>query len=422
MKKILLAIAAATLMLISCKQEEKIPTVEFEQTFYKVYSHSTVTINVRLSKASTETVTVPLRTSGTAVLDTDYRLQVTSLDLTFKPGEVLKLVTLKDIDLTPEKSVTLTLGEGEGYQVGTKYVTVISLDDEESLIYSFKTPEAVLLESYIVSVSLTGTTSGDEFRATEDLTFVLSTVGEGRDGVLTEPVKVQAGQNIGTATLLYRDGMLSSESVCSVGVDPMFKRYVKGEIPSLLLHVRGLQTPEKLLGTWTFQEVYDLEEMELWFMEYDDDPDELPTHNEGFTLTFAKEGDEVVVTPGGTGDFLKFFRKSKVSLAAPKNLVANGVKLGNYSTEEGNMFVSEVAETYQQNTYYKLETANLAFSANSEQLGSAIVVFRITPDGDLCVEFREYNNADEFGATWWDGGTKFDPDMFGFASLFKKVQ
>ena len=84
------------------------------------------------------------------------------------------------------------------------------------------------------------------------------------------------------------------------------------------------------------------------------------------------------------------------------------------------MFISEVAEPYQQNTYYLLEKANLAFSADTEEIGSARIIFRITPAGDLCVEFREYNNADEFGMMWWDGGTKFDPDMFGFASLFKK--
>ena len=84
------------------------------------------------------------------------------------------------------------------------------------------------------------------------------------------------------------------------------------------------------------------------------------------------------------------------------------------------MFVSGEAETWQQNTYYTLETANLAFSSDTETLGSATVVFRITPDGDLCTEFREYANADEFGAMWWEDGTKFDPEMFGFASLFKK--
>ena len=33
----------------------------------------------------------------------------------------------------------------------------------------------------------------------------------------------------------------------------------------------------------------------------------------------------------------------------------------------------------------------------------------------------EYLNADEFGMMWWDGGTKFDPDMFGFASRFTRL-
>ena len=420
MRKLIWMIAAAAALLVSCNKEASLPTAEFGQNFYTVYARSTTDVTVSLSSPAASEVNVPIIASGDAVKGTDFTLS--SDYAVFAAGEKETVITVTDLGLTADKSVTLTLGAGSGYQIGTKYVTIVSLDEKESLIYSFKTADAVLLESYVVTLSLSGTTSGDDFKATEDLTIPLTLSGDGASALSVGSVTVKAGESEGTGTISLKDAGFSGNTVAVVTVDPEAARYLPGETSSVLLQVRGLQTPDKLLGSWTFDKVYDLEEMELWFAEMEDDPEALPTHNNGFTLTFAKEGGDVVVTPSGEGDFNHFFRKSKVSLAEPVNMVAGGIKLGKYSTEEGNMFISEEAETYQQNTYYLLETANLAFSPLSEELGSAHIVFRITPDGDLCTEFREYKNADEFGMMWWDGGTKFDPDMFGFASLFKKTK
>ena len=421
MKRFLFILAAvAALAAVSCDKENKALTAEFYQNRYTIYAQSTLNVTVTLSHAASDEIKIPIMVSGDAVKNVDFTL---SGDYAvFAPGETETVLTVTDLGLTPEKSITLTLGAAKGVKIGTKYVTIISLDDKETLIYAFEPSEAVMLESYTVTLTLTGTVSGKDFKATEDLTIPLSATGEGAADIIAGPVTVKAGESKGTASIQLRDLNFSGDKLASLTVDPAEGRYIPGDKEALTLRVRGLQTPDKLLGTWSFDSVYDLEELELWFMEYEDDPDELPTHNEGFTLTFAKEGNDVVLTPGTTGDFTKFFRKAKVTLSTPVNMTAGGIKLGAHSTQENNMFIAEAGEPYQQNTYYLLDKANLAFSADTEEIGSARIIFRITPAGDLCVEFREYTNADEFGAMWWDGGAKLDPDMFGFASLFKKVE
>lgn len=195
-------------------------------------------------------------------------------------------------------------------------------------------------------------------------------------------------------------------------------RFIAGDNGSVSLAVRGLQTPDKLIGTWKFSKVYDLDELNSWFSDYGDDIDALPTHNDGFTLTFAKESDgSVTVTPGGNGDFSNFFRKATVSLSEPKNITPNPVILGKYTTYELNMFYENTNNIYQVNTYYELSSANRAFSSSKETSGKAVVVFSVTDDG-LNVEFRDYDKP-PFGETWWDNDD-FQPEMFGFASLFTK--
>ncbi len=417
MKRFALLFAAAAALLLSCQPEDKTLYAEFGQTFYPLYADGEVDVPVILSKEAGAELQIPILVSGNAVEGTDF--SISSGYAVFAAGEKEAFITVKNLAMTEDKSITLTLGAGSGYQIGTKYVTILTPDDQEALVYSFKTEQAVLLESYKVTVSLSGTRTGSDFKAVEAISVPLIADGEGAGELILEDIVIPAGESSGSATIQFRDPAFSGEKTASITVSPEAYRLIPGDKDKLTLQLRGVQTPDKLLGTWTFDSIYNLEEIELWFLEYEDDVDALPTHNEGFTLTFAKEGNDVILIPGGTGDFNKFFRRAKVKLAHPYQTVAGAVQLGEFTTEEGNMFIAEVAEPYQQNTYYELEKVNLAFSSNEEALGAARIVLRITPDGDLCTEFREYANADEFGMMWWSDG--WDSDMFSFPALFKKT-
>ena len=179
----------------------------------------------------------------------------------------------------------------------------------------------------------------------------------------------------------------------------------------------GAEIPEALLGTWTFDHVFDIEEVEEFFGDEGDDITLLPTHNEGFTLTFEKDDAGIItVTPNDKGDFAKFFRTASVTPTEPINYSSEGIVTGMNTVSEINMFMA--SEDYGVHTcsYYRLSEANRAFSSEVETLGEAVVIFTLV-EGGLQVEFRDYDTP-PFGEMWWD--PDFDADMFGFASLFVK--
>ena len=214
------------------------------------------------------------------------------------------------------------------------------------------------------------------------------------------------------------DPAFNKKSVAVVSVDRgLASRFIPSdEKAEEVVTVWGKMTPERLAGTWEFVKVYDKDELDLWFMEMEDDPSLLPTKNEGFQFTIA--GNEL--TPNNQGDWAAFFRKCTLSLAQPANTCANAVALGANTAEELNMFMQEEGYTYVQTTYFGLSNANRAFDAESETLGKALICISMIDENTIQVQLRDYD-APPFSIMWWDD-EKFDGEMFGFASEFKKVK
>ena len=427
-KRILTIIAAtaAAISSVSCSEDAK-PTVEFGKSLYTIYSHGEADVKIYLSEPAPATLSVPLILAGNAEEGTDYT--ISSKTVSIAAGETEGTVTVSDISLSEEKQISLSFTAPSGYIAGVRNVAVVAPDAQEALVYSFQYQKADVLEGYVARINITGAVSGRDVVTSEDIAIPISVSGEGSGDIVfmpeskTQPLVspcaiLPAGETSATIRFKAADGFSGSSAVLlSVDTDQA-PRFIPGDNEGMILNIKGLQTPDKLIGTWAFKEIYDLEEMELWFLEMEDDPDLLPTHNDSFTLTFAKESDgSISVTPSGSGDFNNFFRKATVTLTSPVNMTAGGYLLGDYSTSESNMFMAEAGIPEQINTYYKLSSANRAFSSSSEAIGPATVVFALLEDG-LHVEFRDYEQP-PFGEMWWDG-TKFDPDMFGFASLFVK--
>lgn len=430
MKRILyfMAAIAAAISFASCSEDGK-PTIEFERVLYTIYQNGSVDVALTVSEPAAADVTVPLIFSGDAVKGTDYSVSAESV--TIKAGETAASVKVTNISLTDDKQLTLGFNVPSGYNLGTRLVAVVSPDSQEALVYSFSMTRGYALESYVATINVTGTVSGKDVVTTEDITIPLQVSGAGASNLVftvsdetkTTPAPapyavLKAGETSASVKFTVPDGF-SGDDEAVLSVQPGEDRFIAGDNSSVSIAVRGVQTPDKLIGTWKFSKVYDKDELDMWFEEMEDDPEALPTHNEGFTLTFAKESDgSVSVTPAGSGDFMNFFRKATVSLCAPKNATASSIALGKYTVLDNNQFVTEArGYAYQANTYYKVSSANRAFSKDSETLGEAVVVFSLSDDG-LTMEFRDYDTP-PFGEMWWDDG-KFDPDMFGFASLFVK--
>lgn len=443
-------VAVAALSLASCEKEggKETPVLEFEKILYTVYDKGTVDVVIKSNAAVAENVTIPVTFSGEAEKGVDYKIvakddegnEIAAEDVvTIEAGKTAGAITVKNISLSEKKQISVSFAVPEGYAAGTKKTAVVAPDSQEALVYSFQMARGYALESFVTTIKVTGTVSGTDFKAAEDITIPLSLTGEGASvlqfveeketegGASTTSIAapvgpyavLKAGQTSATVKFTVPEGYSGDkEALLAVDSDADSRFIEGGATETVSIAVRGLQTPDKLVGTWKFSKVYDKATIiELWA-----DPDllgtdesELPIHNEGFTLTFTKEDDgSVKLTPGGTGDFTKFFRTAIVTLGEPINQTKPSIILGKHTTYDCNMFIQNDPDGtgYQFDTYYKLSSANRAFSADVETLGESTVIFNLTDNG-LVVEFRDYEDelVEILG---------FDPDFSSFPSLFVK--
>ena len=437
MKRILtlIALAAAVIATASCDKEggNETPTVEFARSFYQLYSDSSVDIVVRLSQPAAQDVTIPLEFGGTAAINEDYT--VDSPEVTILAGETEGAVTVSDAvetgtgDGTEEaaaagediKIVISIPAAPQGYTLGTRSSTVVGYNSQEALIYSFEFESADLLDKYIATLTVEGAVSGTSFAFAERTVIPATLLGDGASlcSIEGEGFVFEAGDNTGTLTININDASYAGMAGMTLGVNTAENdRLVAGDYPTMAVTVKGVLSPATLLGTWKFDEVINLEEVNYFFEDMWDDPELLPTHNDGFTLTFGGSDGNYTITPNDQGDFANYYRDATVTYTTPVNLTSNGYVLGQYTSDEAQMFVAEADTPRQQITYFKLSQVNRAFSADTETLGAGTIAMRLRNDGKLEIYIKDYDQP-PFGEMWWDG---FEPDLFSFASTFTKVE
>ncbi len=436
--------AVALLALSSCEKAGNEPiNIEFSKNLYTVYQKGKVDVILRTSRPVSEDVEVNVLLKGPAILGEDYMVYA---DKEYKAESeeqvqcAVKIdkdkssgsLTIEDLGTGNGKSLNISIVSApSGLSLGTKTVTVVAPDNQEGYVAEFNTIRAYAYESLVVKVSVTGSVSEKEFKPSTDLLIPLKLEGENSselqfvapenapEGATAPYAVIPAGQTKAYVKFNVADNCSGGGELQLTFDTESDSRVIEGNYSYVNIAVRGLQTPDKLVGTWDFSKVYSTDEIisdlnELF--ETSVDGSELPIHNDGFTLTFTKESDgSVKLTPSGKGDFSNFFRECTVTLAEPMNITKtpDTTILGKHTAIEGNMYVAndENASAYQYNTYYKLSSANRAFSADTESLGEAVVVFSLTDEG-LNVEFRDYDGdyVDLYG--------EFDADFFSFPSLF----
>lgn len=446
-------VAATALSLASCEKDpdapgKEKPTVEFEKVLYTVYDKGTVDVVIKSSVAAAEQIAIPVTFSGKAEKGVDYTIvarddegnEIPAEDVvTIEAGETAGAITLRNISLSEEKQVSVSFSVPAGYAAGTKKTAVVAPDSQEALVYSFQMARGYALEQFVTTITVTGTVSGKDFKAAEDIIIPLSLTGEGAsvlqfvketedgEGATTSSVAapaaaphavLKAGKTSATVKFnVPADYSGDKEAFLTVDTDADSRFIEGGENEFVSIAVRGLQTPDKLVGTWKFSKVYSEEELiSNWVELFEVEESDVPCKNDGFTLSFTKEDDgSVKLTPAGKGDFANFFRTATVTLGAPINQTKPSTSLGEHTSLDCNMFIQADSDgtSYQFDTYYLLSSANRAFSADTESPGEATVIFNLTDNG-LVVEFRDYDGdyVDLYG--------EFDPDFFSIPSLFVK--
>ena len=411
-----MAILTLALFSVACSEDGKI-TVEFEKTLYTVHGGGSVDIAVNVSEPAASDISIGLLFSGSASADK----YAASFDtVTIPAGETTGTVTISDIRISQEEQIVVGIVScPSGYTPGAKSVTIVTVDAEELLVCSFATTSDNAIGSYRARIDVSGAVSGKDLSLNEDVVIPLSASGAAASYLNFggEPhALLKAGDKVAIAEFSLNPGFEEGAEV-KLSIKEGEDRILIGNNETITLKLYGAEIPEALLGTWTFDHVFDIEEVEEFFGEMEDDITLLPTHNEGFTLTFEKDDAGIItVTPNDKGDFAKFFRTASVTPTEPINYSSEGIVTGMNTVSEINMFMA--SEDYGVHTcsYYRLSEANRAFSSEVETLGEAVVIFTLV-EGGLQVEFRDYDTP-PFGEMWWD--PDFDADMFGFASLFVK--
>ena len=412
----LMAILTLALFSVACSEDGKI-TVEFEKTLYTVHGGGSVDIAVNVSEPAASDISIGLLFSGSASADK----YAASFDtVTIPAGETTGTVTISDIRISQEEQIVVGIVScPSGYTPGAKSVTIVTVDAEELLVCSFATTSDNAIGSYRARIDVSGAVSGKDLSLNEDVVIPLSASGAAASYLNFggEPhALLKAGDKVAIAEFSLNPGFEEGAEV-KLSIKEGEDRILIGNNETITLKLYGAEIPEALLGTWTFDHAFALEEIEYFFGEMEDDITLLPTHNEGFTLTFEKDDAGIItVTPNDKGDFAKFFRTASVTPTEPINYSSEGIVTGMNTVSEINMFMASEDYDFHTCSYYRLSEANRAFSSEVETLGEAVVIFTLV-EGGLQVEFRDYDTP-PFGEMWWD--PDFDADMFGFASLFVK--
>ncbi|MDD6509257.1 MAG: hypothetical protein PUF43_07340 [Bacteroidales bacterium] len=422
MKRTIAILAAAVACAAACTKLG-IPTIEFASLTGNIYlgTESTpVEIKTNLASESDATASVRISYIGSSLKE----LASVEQSVTVPAGETS--VTL-DVPNRPEElaedeavtSIKLSFTAlPAGYVPGAKAICLLSPSTSEALICSFAYEEADLIESLRIKVSISGSFSGKDWAANGDMSIPVEFNGEGSKYISSDGlVKVLNGENSGTLEIKAKEGIHDLNAPLGISLAGE-EGVIAGDVETMLVTVRGIPTIETLGGEWKFVEIVDKEELEFFYMGEGDDLELCPIHNEGFSLSFSSKDGGLVLSPSATGDFANYYRECSISNCKPKNMVAQGVVLGSCSSEEGNMFVTEIYSRPTQEIYYKLPTVNRSFDNSAESLGEGVISLSFLSDDEIIVTIRDYDKPG-FGLNWWNGD-KFYSDMFGFASLFRR--
>lgn len=417
MKRTIAILAAAVACAAACTKLG-IPTIEFASLTGNIYlgTESTpVEIKTNLASESDATASVRISYIGSSLKE----LASVEQNVTVPAGETS--VTL-DVPNRPEElaedeivtSIKLTFTAlPAGYVPGAKAICLLSPSTSEALICSFAYEEADLIESLRIKVNISGSLSGKDWTANGDMSIPVEFSGEGSKYISSDGlVKVLSGENSGTLEIKAKEGIHDLNA--PLGISLAGEGVIAGDVETMLVTVRGIPTIETLGGEWKFVEIVNKEDLEYC---YEDVLELCPIHNEGFSLSFSSKDGGIVLSPSATGDFANYYRECSISNCEPKNMVAKGVVLGSCSSEEENMFVMPIYSRPTQEIYYKLPSVNRSFDNSAESLGEGVISLSFLSDDEIIVSIHDY---DEPGfALWWEDG-KFDVEMLGFASLFRR--
>ena len=169
MKRILSMLACAALVVCSCQKDPK-PELSFETGNYVMGADEALTVKVVTTQAPASDLTVEFTATGSAVKGTDYEFSAESFII--KAGETTGEITVTPLNnLGTNLTINLALTLPVGYEAGKFTSALIALGSKEKIAYSFEKSETKLVGEVDIVLNLIGETSGANFVTGGEMTL-----------------------------------------------------------------------------------------------------------------------------------------------------------------------------------------------------------------------------------------------------------
>ena len=389
-------ISIACLLLSMCfvacnddDSEEKGPQLAFSKLIYTLDAENPLEVEIQVSEPVQANTSVKFNVRGAAVQGEEYELSAD--EFVIPAGERTASITV-----TPKnnfeggKTIKLELSPVEGYVLGEYNFTLIDVLTKGQLICAFAEENYVLPGELEVRMNAKDANTGKYFSASTD-TKVPFIVGEHSTAIehvhyefVDNPDKmfvIPAKKSYGTIKirfLKWEEGKTTLFLLVPDGND----RVLPGDVDQTEIYIKGMTTPDRLVGKWAFKEVTSIEYLREnnWYGGLDEvahlPENNLPTD----ILEFVDGGAKLKVH--ATGDMAKYFRDCDVKFLREQQLYLYELAgIGRPPMVTASML--------------ELSQANVNFSGTNEKLRAVQVGFRLLDDKEtLEVTVLDYEPTD----------------------------
>ena len=389
-------ISIACLLLSMCfvacnddDSEEKGPQLAFSKLIYTLDAENPLEVEIQVSEPVQANTSVKFNVRGAAVQGKEYELSAD--EFVIPAGERTASITV-----TPKnnfeggKTIKLELSPVEGYVLGEYNFTLIEVLTKGQLICAFAEENYVLPGELEVRMNAKDANTGKYFSASTD-TKVPFIVGKHSTAIehvhyefVDNPDKmfvIPAKKSYGTIKikfLKWEEGKTTLFLLVPDGND----RVLPGDVDQTEIYIKGMTTPDRLVGKWAFKEVTSIEYLREnnWYGGLDEvahlPENNLPTD----ILEFVDGGAKLKVH--ATGDMAKYFRDCDVKFLREQQLYLYELAgIGRPPMVTASML--------------ELSQANVNFSGTNEKLRAVQVGFRLLDDKEtLEVTVLDYEPTD----------------------------
>ena len=341
MKKILLALCCAVLVLGACKKDPKAGQIlfNFMDSSYELTDDGALTVTVTSSAAVKENIDLGFTTGGSAVEGTDYTLSAESFS--FAAGDTEATVTFTSISVNKENldiELTLKAPYKSGYALGSTSQTKISVPAKELIYYNFNTTDLDLASRMTVTLNLVTEADGTGYKADSEFHIpftVTSDAVAGTDYDILEDVSefvFEKGTNSASVTLVsYMTTIPDPAPVITIAIDEdeipeAYRDYFAAGINSTFNVRFGALSFNDLIGKWSYSSFPILDDaeadratLEMLTADAGDNLDDLPHNNTSSDMIEFKEEDgKNVMKTSLSGDLANYFMDCEVSDIVPE--------------------------------------------------------------------------------------------------------